>query len=63
MGKTLQGRMLENFEVNINDFTYQKDQVVEITEFENFKNSYGVYHVLPTYSTMDWIPKNLVQLL
>jgi hypothetical protein len=63
MVKVLQGKLLENYDVNTNDFTYVKGQILNVTELENFNNSYAVYHNLVEGNILDWIPKELVKLI
>lgn len=55
----MKGKILENFNSNINDYSYNKGQIIEVTELYSFHLSYAIYR----YDTVDWIPKNLVQII
>lgn len=63
MAKVLQGKILKDYDVNTNDFTYVKGQILNIVELESFKDSYAVYHNLVEGNILDWIPKELVKLV
>lgn len=63
MPKFLKGKMIENWDSDINDFTYIKGQIVDITELESFKDSYAVYHNLVESNILDWIPKDMVEVI
>lgn len=63
MPKFLKGKLLKDYDVNTNDFTYIKNQIVNITELESFTGSYAVYHNLVECNILDWIPKELVELI
>lgn len=59
----MKGKLLEDFDVNSNEFIYKKGDMVDIIEIDGFQKSYGIYYKLEKYNTMDWIPKEIVELI
>lgn len=59
----MKGKLLRDYDVNTNDFKYKQNQEVEIVELDSFPNSYAIYHNLPECNILDWIPKNLIELI
>lgn len=55
----MKGKVREDYNVSLNDHSYTKDQIVEVTELPNFETAYAIY----TKGNVDWIPKALIQLL
>lgn len=56
-------KMKETYDSSVNDFIYNKDEVVSVTDLEGFPKSYAVYRKLPNENgnTLDWIPRNMVE--
>lgn len=61
--RVLKGKLMEGCNVNTNDFSYNKDQEVEVVKMSNFPHHYGIYHSLPQCNVMDWIPKSIVSII
>lgn len=59
----MKGKVLEDFNVNSNDYAYKKGDIVELLEIDGFKKSFGIYHKLELYTTIDWIPKDIVEII
>lgn len=55
----MKGILLQNHHSPLNEFDYDEGDIVEITELEAFKDSYVVYYE----ETLDWIPKELIQII
>lgn len=63
MPKVFEVKLLEDYDVNTNDFTYIKGQIINVVELESFKDNYAVYHNLVEGNILDWIPKKIVKLI
>lgn len=63
MPNYLKGKLLEDYDVNTNDFSYKKDQIVNVAELDSSLNSYAIYHNLPECNVLDWVPKQLVEII
>jgi hypothetical protein len=63
MPKVFEVKLLEDYDVNTNDFTYVKGQVVSVTELESFRDNYAIYHNLTECNILDWIPKKIVKII
>lgn len=55
----MKGIVLQNHHVAYNDYSYTEGQEVDVTELEQFKDSYVIYYD----ETLDWIPKKIVQII
>lgn len=51
--------MLESYDSKINDYFYEKNEQLEVTDLPGFPNSFAVYRD----GTLDWVPKNKVKLI
>lgn len=58
----MKGKLINDYNINTNYFSYDKGQIVEVISLNSFPNDYGVYHNLPECNIIDWIPKELVQI-
>ena len=51
--------MIKDCHYSFNDYDYQIDDIVEVTELGQYKDDYIIYYE----ETMDWIPKTSVKLI
>lgn len=63
MPKVFKVKLLEDYDVDTNDFTYIKGQVINVAELDSFNDNYAVYHNLVECNILDWIPKKIVKLI
>lgn len=50
-------KLLEDFNWNVNDVSYDKGQVVEVVKLREFSETYADY----SHGGINWIPKYLVK--
>jgi hypothetical protein len=55
----VKGKLLEDYDSKTNEHLYEKDQLIAVSELDEFPDTYAVYR----YDGLDWIPKHLVEIL
>lgn len=61
-------RVLETIDSNINDRDYFIGDILDVKEFDSFPRNYAYYYMTVNefnepYQVLDWIPKNMVEII
>lgn len=67
MNRILEIKLTEDLDTNINDSKYEKDQILNVVEFECFDDSYAYYYKInkqgEIVDALDWIPKPICKII
>lgn len=57
-------KLLEDFDWKGNDSNYVKNEIIEVEELFGFTQNYARYYQhAKGYTTFDWIPKNICEVV